>query len=244
MRFGKRLALAMIRDAGEAPYVSQKELKHVLVGLEKLCKVYNEQVVIISECSMTNGELIVHINTERAKYGLAQRPFVLDICEVIAHDAEFIRILDSDVVAMRQYVEKCEASVMEAINEWLEAAATAGLISRRDRVENDSVLQGVRTPTKDQPESHQDDLLAELESIATESARIKQYIEVNSAAIRKLLSRRRKGVPECFWSVDEYTNMAHLSSPETGEIVEMVDRIKVTFAKDAVTDSVSLLKVF
>ena len=99
----------MIRDAGEAPYVSQKALKHVLVGLEKLCKLYSDQEAIIAESRMDREELVTYINMERAKYGLSARDSIMDVMEVVDRDAEFFRILVDDVVQLRRYVEACEA---------------------------------------------------------------------------------------------------------------------------------------
>lgn len=212
MRFGKRLALAMIRDAGEAPYISQKDLKHVLVGLEKLCKTYVEQSTMTVSYGSSEAGIIDFANTERLKYGLHPSNSILDISEISAHDAQFISIVDHDVVQMRRYVEKCEASLMEGLNELLELAAHHGLVTSDMPV----------TPREETKE----DLLSELSSIETEWNRVKQYADVNVAAIRKLLARRKKNVPVMFQSVEDYNNESLLRTPESDDIARMIAAIR------------------
>ena len=211
MRFGKRLALAMIRDAGEVPYVSQKSLKHILVGLEKLCKSYLEQEVNILSCNMPEAELIVHANTERSKYGLPEGESVLREDEVVGHDAKFFELMDADVVAVRRYVEVCEASLMESINEWLDEASKAGLVE----CEGESVTRDIS----------KNDLSEDLKDFKEEIARIKQYIDVNTTALRKLIARRNKNVHPRFWSRDTYDDLEHMKSDETDNIERLVDSL-------------------
>ena len=93
---------------------------------------------------------------------------------------------------------------MEAINELLEAAVANGVITKSD----------------------DPNLLRELGSIENELIRVRKYIEVNIAAIRKLLVRRRKNVPSPFYSVEEYTNMERIWTPESSEILAVVENIK------------------
>jgi hypothetical protein len=212
MRFGKRLALAMIRDAGEAPYISQKDLKHVLVGLEKLCKAYVEQSTMAVSNGLSEASIIEFANGERLKYGLHPNNSILDISEISAHDAQFVSIVDHDVVQMRRYVEKCEASLMEGLNELLELAAHHGLVTSDMAV----------TPREETKE----DFLSELSSIDTEWSRVKQYTDVNVAAIRKLLERRKKNVAEIFRSVKDYKNESLIRTPETDDIARMIDVIR------------------
>ena len=215
----------MIRDSGEAPYISQKHLKHMLVGLEKLCKSFAEQIQILADGSLTHAELVLHVNTERAKYGLPQQSDILNEAEILGHDEEFYKVLDADIVEIRRYLELCESSLMLAINEWLESGVCEGLvvspeISRLAR-DPQSLAQYV-TPQGTVCE----DLLCSFSEIDDELRRVLQYVEVNAAAIRKLLSRRNKNVPECFWSTHDYENICHLRSPEIGMIIDSTDAIR------------------
>ena len=211
MRFGKRLALAMIRDSGEAPYISQKPLKHILVGLEKLCKSYIEQEVNILSNHLPQAELIEHANIERVKYGLSEIPDFLTSDEVVGHDAKFFQLMDADVVAVRRYVELCEASLMESINEWLDEASKTGLV----RCEGSVAIN----------DSNSQEILNELKELREEQSRIKQYIDVNTTALRKLIARRNKNVHPRFWSRESYDNIENMKSNETDDIERLVDSL-------------------
>lgn len=220
MRFGKKLALAMIRDAGEAPYVSQKALKHVLVGLEKLCKLYSDQEAIIAESRMDREELVTYINMERAKYGLSARDSIMDVMEVVDRDAEFFRILVDDVVQLRRYVEACEADIMEAVNEWLEAATSEGLIQSTVRRSHSSSKALAENPSDDQIS-----VQSEAIEILNEFSRIQQYADVNTAAINKLIARRNKNVPECFWSVDAFPELGQILTNDSRDLASVVELV-------------------
>ena len=212
MRFGKRLALAMIRDAGEVPYISQKPLKHILVGLEKLCKSFTEQEVNRLS-SHSESELIEFANAERVKYGLEERPSLLTKEEVISHDSKLFQLMDVDVATVRRYVELCESSLMESMNEWLEEAAHIGL------------LEGVAKGAAEVKEDEKDELVNELVDLKQEFSRIKQYIEVNITALRKLIARRNKNVPQIYWSSESYENIQNMQSDETEDIERLVDSL-------------------
>lgn len=208
MRFGKRLALAMLRDAGEAPYLSQKELKHVLVGLEKLCKAYFDQLDLLKCEGTTRSELKEFSNSERSKYGLPERDGILDISEIVSRDEALLTILSEDIVRIRRYIEKCEATLMEGLNDLLESAASSGLL-----VTNRQIYASHKDST---------DILTDFQALEAESIRIKQYTEVNGAAVRKIMNRRKKNVAECFWFADDFTSMGHICTPETPEIGSMI----------------------
>ncbi len=223
MRFGKRLALAMIKDAGEAPYISQKPLKHILVGLEKLAKAYAEQSNLHDQSSPPD-EILRYANSERSKCGLPYSPSILDRSEIVSHDTQFVLLLDSDVSRIRTYVDNCEADLMEAINAWIEDATKAGLlIERGDGAAMDKGGICIVCPA---------DVLTEfksrLEDIVQEHERIFQYIVVNTAAIRKLVGRRNKNVPPCFWSVAQYRNAENMKSPDGDLLADAIQFLKAS----------------
>ena len=216
MRFGKKLALAMIRDAGEAPYMSQKPLKHILVGLEKLGKLYTEQALIIAEGRTSPSELLAYINAERVKYGLTYRDQILDIFEVIDRDVEFFKMLRNDVIRLRRYVEGCEADLMECINEWLEGTSS-------DRLTEESHLNSTEASTCRTPDEESSDAAAV--EILNEFSRLKQYTDVNASAINKLIARRNKNVAECFWSVDSFPEVSSILTDESRDLAAVVELI-------------------
>jgi hypothetical protein len=70
-------------------------------------------------------------------------------------------------------------------------------------------------------------LFNELDALVGEVKKLKQYVEVNAAAVRKLLGRRQKNVAECFWSVYDFNNnVDNLYSPESREIHRFVDNLR------------------
>ena len=212
MRFGKRLALAMIRDSGEVPYISQKPLKHLLVGLEKLCKSYLEQEVNMLSNHLPQEDLIENAKVERSKYGLSESDGVLRIDEVVDHDAKFFQLMDTDVVAVRRYVELCEASLMESLNEWLDEASRAGIIEGEG-------VGSINSATNTQ------EISSNLNELKEEYLRIKQYIDVNTTALRKLIARRNKNVPPRFWSRESYENLESMKSNETDDMERLVNSL-------------------
>lgn len=213
MRFGKRLALAIIRDEGEAPYLSQKELKHILVGLEKLCKSFAEQESLIAHKRLSHDDLVQHANGEREKYGLSKNNSILLAREIINHDASFIALIDRDIENIRKYVELVESDILEGLNDILKSAHTAGILSEEEKASTIQLGQD------------HSEIRTDMEAIISEFSRLRQYIEVNTAAIRKLLVRRRKNVSERFHSVPEYTNLSQIQSDESAYIQSTLDSL-------------------
>ena len=230
MRFGKRLALAMLRDAGEAPYLSQKELKHILVGLEKLCKAYSDQLSMLQSEGISKAAVVVFANAERDKYGLPYQESLLDLSEVVSRDEALFRTLDDDVRRIRQYLDKCEADLMEAINEFLVSAASKGFIVgpddswvARDKVKYSQFLLSEVGAAEPDP-----DLIGELDAIENEMQRLKQYLDVNASAVRKIVSRRNKNVPECFWFLHDFNKVS--PSPESIQIFTAVQTLRTAIS--------------
>ena len=113
---------------GEAPFLSQKQLKHVLVGVEKLVKTWAEQKKMI-ESGIVESEVIAFVNQERNKCGLAPRQGLLTIDEMKAHDSKMFELMEEDIVTILQYVKRCEARIIASIAEWLNEAEDAGLLA-------------------------------------------------------------------------------------------------------------------
>jgi hypothetical protein len=213
MRFGKKLALAMIRDADEAPYISQKELKHQLVGLEKLCRSYMDQLELLSHHSQkTNLEELAE--KHRLSYDIPPRSGLLELNEIVIKDAKLFTILLHDVEKIRRYVEICEVNLMLSINGWLLDAENAQTIVGKESV---SVayrpdLLAASIIGSSFPDSFH--VFPSQDLVVMEFDRLKQYMEVNLNAIKKLVQRRNKNVPECFWSRDNFDDMFEIRTPE------------------------------
>ena len=225
MRFGKKLALAMIRDSGEAPYLSQKELKHILVGLEKLCKVYVDQAIFLTDASKCPAEVLEHVAQQRLNYGIAPNPGPLEVSEILRKDAEFMDMLSSDVIRIRRYIETAESNLMEMINGWLEDARESGFLSGGELVDEHSdhdtlvLLSQEILHSGEPPEDG-------LATILSEYERIKQYGDVNIAAIKKLLQRRTKNVDSCFRSSEDFEDILKMRSPEYELIDQTVESLR------------------
>jgi hypothetical protein len=216
MRFGKRLALAMIRDAGEAPYLSQKQLKHILVGLEKLAKAYTD----LSASPLSESSLLSLANSYRVNCGLPEQSFPLQASEVVAHDCELLRLLDADVVQIRRYIEICESNLMVSINDWLDEAARVGLVginATENIISNDESLTALTSRARELIQEHE---------------RIQQYISVNIAAIKKLLGRRNKNVPDLLCYAREYRNIENVCSSDSKELAEAIAFITEAILED------------
>jgi hypothetical protein len=231
MRFGKKLALAMIRDAGEAPYLSQKELKHVLVGLEKLCKAFFDQQRNVMEGADLAG-VVEYAKEQREAYNVPPSDGLLNIDEIVSKDSDFIAILLSDVTKIRRYMEVCEAALMEAVNDWLSAADEANILIG-PRVTNlgfDAEQVASFFLANSENSNFLDDSAPE--NLFSEFERIKAYCDVNLSAIRKLLQRRTKNVPECFWSRDEFSEISLIQSPEFSHIEETIKAVQSLCARE------------
>lgn len=236
MRFGKKLALAMIRDAGEAPYLSQKEVKHHLVGLEKLCKAYIEQQEAISGMTANEATLIGIANQQRVAYHVSQKDGLLQLEEIVAKDSDLFDILNSDISKIRSYIDDCESHLMEAVNEWLESAVDCGLVFT-DLPQNSDNFMALFS------RNVQNCKLPELlcpEHLTTELKRINQYADVNVSAIRKLVQRRCKNVAECFWSRDEFHEIADLVTPEHALLEQTIEQIQTLYQMDGLGVSLNL----
>lgn len=200
----------MIRDAGEAPYLSQKQLKHILVGLEKLAKAYNEQ-------SASELSLLSLANSYRVNCGLPEQSFPLQASEVVAHDCELLRLLDADVVQIRRYIEICEANLMVSINDWLDEAARVGLVALNPAANFISTDESLTSRAGELIQEHE---------------RIQQYISVNIAAIKKLLGRRNKNVPDHLCYAREYRNIEYVCSSDSTELAEAIAFITEAILED------------
>jgi hypothetical protein len=229
MRFGKKLALAMIRDAGEVPYISQKELKHQLVGLEKLCKVYYDQVEVLRAPACEIDDVLGHISRQRLNYGVQSREGILDITEVKTKDSAFIRILERDIARIRYHARATLAGLMHSLNEILEVLADSRIIIRQDDVNIAKAPANLASllTNEFQIPIPADSGLAEL---IAEFNRLTQYIEVNQSAIRKLMQRRFKNVPRCFWC-HELHDMEIGMSSEMSKVARSVNSIEQMLAE-------------
>ena len=127
MPFNRRLAIAIEELGASTPFVSQKALKHVLVGVEKLVKTFTEQSRMQSQ-GILRPEIIRFVNEERVKCGLIPIDDFLTGDEIKARDAEIFRILETDISAILAHIQHCEAPIYAKIHGWLKDAERAGIV--------------------------------------------------------------------------------------------------------------------
>ncbi|KAF4680149.1 hypothetical protein FOZ60_013993 [Perkinsus olseni] len=209
MRFSKRLALAM--QEGTLPYLSQKTIKHHLVGLEKLAKTFAKQNELLGTESMAS--LIIFVNTERARYGIPQRDVLLTLEEIRYQDGEMFSVVDRDIECIKGAIEELEVTLMHEITQWISNANHGGLLLAERQVEC--------APQKNGQKLAQALVSYHVKSLGTEAAcswvesyvrsystfhehltKLMDYVDVNLAGFRKLLKRHDKNIPKIFHARD------------------------------------------
>ncbi|EER14652.1 hypothetical protein Pmar_PMAR027445 [Perkinsus marinus ATCC 50983] len=205
MRFSKRLALAM--QEGSLPYLSQKTIKHHLVGLEKLAKTFARQNELLGTESLAS--LIIFVNTERARYGIPQRDVLLTLEEIRFQDGEMFSVVDRDIECIKGAIEELELSLMHEISQWITKANHGGLLLTERQVECAPQKNGQRL-AQALVSYHVSSLGTEAACSWVESyvrsycnfhehlAELMNYIDVNLAGFRKLLKRHDKNIPRLF----------------------------------------------
>ena len=199
MRFGKRLAIAIATESELRPFTRQKYLKRLLVGLEKLSRAWESQI------SPEDATAVALANLERAKVGVplcADR--ALDESEVREQDRVFLAALAEDVDTLSAFVLATENYIAVAINGWLRDALALGLVFRSlgrttfsspesDRRLLDLVLlKRIQDRHFVQGCAH---LASTLLPISDAVDSINQHVDLNIAAINKLLNRRAQHIP-------------------------------------------------
>ena len=98
------MAIAMELNDGLIPFISQKALKHVLVGVEKLVKAHEEQQKMVEE-GHPNSSIIDMINKERVKCGLEPKDSFITDQEIIQKDSDISAIVNDDSKRIFVYIE-------------------------------------------------------------------------------------------------------------------------------------------
>ncbi len=199
MRFTKRLAIAIDTQGTNRPFVRQKELKHLLIGTEKLSKLYIDQ---ISLNTSTDIKTLTDLsNIERLKVSLASSDSPLTRAEVQHQDHLFLAGIDEDVEALLGFITATENFIAVAINSWLCDALVIGLVFRSPNE--------VCTPTAARKLVHSalrkrahdgqflnmcGQLAVSLVPIVEANEALNDHISLNIVAINKLMKRRDKNV--------------------------------------------------
>jgi len=232
MPFSRRLAIAIEELGADAPFLSQKQLKHVLVGVEKLVKAQAEQ-----EKSLTAGlseeQVIGYVNEERAKCGIATQANLLTVEEIKAHDSKLFDVFRRDIENITSYVQKGAASLAASIEEWLVMAESAGLVLKED--------EDNRFPYREMLSYAVSKLVRELEfmqnmktlcrklvSIETQQKQLIDHIQMNVAAFRKILKRHEVHVPEHMRFIVGYREYEDLLASNFSESITASNMMRVT----------------
>ena len=204
MPFSRRLAIAIEEQGDRTPFLSQKALKHVLVGVEKLVKTLAEQSKMQSQ-AIDHSEILRFVNDEREKCGLVRSTELLTVGEVQARDADLFRILDNDVASILAYIHDAQVSLAASISEWLDEAQNAGVLFDDIRLRSSgsglsatdlsdyALTQLVKSPEFMESAVY---LARQLLPIEEYLRGINDHVELNVAAIKKILKRHELHVPE------------------------------------------------
>ena len=109
-----------------APFLNQKQLKHILVGVEKLVKTKTEQDRYLM-AGVSEDSVITFVNQEREKCGLEGHARALSAEEIKEHDSKMFQLLDNDIDRISVYVEKCATDLNMRVQHWLQEAELVGL---------------------------------------------------------------------------------------------------------------------
>lgn len=220
MRFGKRLAEVTQRSRANEPYVSYKELKHVV---RKLATLIGEGGWSVREDDSSADEVpgrrqsgqgfssaasSAAASSAAAASALPSSAIVPSLMQSIEADQkEFFDRLTADIAAAKLYIQGVVTSLEALVGDWQCAAISAGLLFTPEQlediqsqlpfsVEDQKVL--VEWLLSMQPPASQDvrnNLLQKYSTLATNLNELLQFIEVNLTAVRKIFKKFEKKVP-------------------------------------------------
>ncbi len=187
----------------------QKELKHILIGTEKLSKAWEEQFAFRQE-GVSEDALIQIANLERSKVGLLSVETPITEAEVCAQDSKFLASIMDDVQSLSAFIASSENFIALAINAWLRDALSIGLVFRsptddghhgptqRPLSQVRSLLDLVISKRVHEPQFLDmcGQLAVSLLPIVEANSSLSEHVELNLAAIHKLLKRRMKNIHE------------------------------------------------
>ena len=185
MPLNKRLAQATEKAAGTVPYIDQKSVKQILVGVEKLCKAFEEQ--ILNSKGLTVDELSFRANATRSLCGLTEDPCILTLEEIIHHDYHIREMLSRDVSRILNYIRqeehKLEMEVIKMVHLKRSSGSLIPFVEHSEKLEPIGLLLGYMTTFAAYED--QVDFKDRLNSL-------KEYIEINVGIFNQLLKRRSK----------------------------------------------------
>jgi len=219
MPFSRKLAVAMEKQRLGSPFLSQKQLKHLLVGIEKLAKGWDQQVNMLNS-GVGEDAIVNFANEERFKCGIESRGGLLTVDEIKLHDAKLFSILSNDIAVLREYENDASKKIAANLGDWLSRAEELGILIQNN--EDDrfpykdwagfGVSQLVKTPEFLGQVLR---LIQAVFEIHTELEDLVSHTEMNIAAIRRILKRHKLHVPSSMHSLPEFDRHEYLPTKIT-----------------------------
>jgi len=203
MRFGKRLAAVSLTSKPNEPYISYKELKHIVSRVEALCGGGT------NDSSAEEGDLPTEEPSKPSTSSSAPPPTNVS-SKIRAPQEEFFQLVDQDVTAAKLYVQSMVSGLEAIIGEWQVAGVQAGLLFTPEqlqevagqlpvRLEEDALIEWlISLPPGAKTKAARRALVQKYSNIARVLNSLLHYIEVNLTAVRKIFKKLDKKVPAEF----------------------------------------------
>lgn len=254
MRFGKRLAAVTQKSQANEPYISYKDLKHVISRVASLyagkeepnCSSGDEGFSDVASARPTQSQQAQYpsaASTAGAGTSLSLR--------IAASQEDFFHRVDADVAAAKLYVQSSVSSLETMVGDWQVDAINAGFLYTAEQLEEVSHEMPFAMDNQEAlvdwlMSLHAADNLmdarrrlvekyANLTSILNATL---QYIEVNLTAIRKIFKKFEKKVPSeiRIRNVREYKAHHDLLMPTVQHLLLTVVQIQRIILNYVATD--------
>ena len=230
MPLNKRLAIAMELNDGQIPFISQKAIKHVLVGVEKLVKAYEEQEQQIQKGTCM-ANIIEVINSERIKCGLSVSSELITDEEIINKDAEIAEIVRTDTDNILKHLEDEQQQLAELLEVILEETHSIGIFLKAPKssyLPFQALLNcSLNFLIRDQSvHSKMAPLRPKIEALLKRISETCDYLEINVAAFRKLIKRHDKNVPKHLQYTGEFGDHSRLLGTQLSALLDIAASVR------------------
>lgn len=211
MRFGKRLAAVTQKSQANEPYISYKDLKHVISRVASLYAGKEEP-----NCSSGDEGFSDVASARPAQMQQAQYPSAASTASsgaslslrIAASQEDFFQRVDADVAAAKLYVHSSVSSLETMVGDWQVDAINAGFLYTAEQLEevshempfamdnHDALVDWLMSlHAADSLMDARRRLVEKYASLTSILNATLQYIEVNLTAIRKIFKKFEKKVP-------------------------------------------------
>lgn len=223
MRFGKRLTEITENAHAHEPYISYKELKKTISKISALTRSSgtcsgdssgDDHGSGTEDHELTAGpsagSSLDHLTAGAG--GLAAvggGSTAHERSRVEAHQQEFFSLIDTNILQAKLYVQSTVGGLETMVGEWQCKAVLAGLIFTPEQLDEVSSNLPFAVPNqqaivdwlislkaRELPSEMHESLVKQYNCVANGLKSLQQYIEVNLTAVRKILKKFMKKVPQ------------------------------------------------